>query len=526
MSTHWRAAAQRDRMNVPRMENSYMRIIAFLLAAMALAGLPETAHGAPQWPQCTVRSGGDGAPAIFINGEIHAPLLFVGNNHFGRDDVLVQELQLAAEAGIKLFGFGYALDWHTPPEKAAAAADRFCAAHPEGYFLVRIWLGPNREWCAAHPDDCITKADGARIGFASPSSEAWRTEACERFERRLREIIDGPHGNRFFAVVPAYLQTSEWFYPDTNDFMDYSPANLRAFRTWLKQTYRSPKRLREAWNDDSVTFETAQFPTPEAREAADWGPFRDPAKRQPAIDIQRFQSETMADTIAYFARAAKRVTKGRSLTGAFYGYTMELNNNGRRALTQSGHLAFGRLLECNDIDLIHAPYSYLERASGDPGHFHLPVDSVALHGKLAIIEEDTFTHLSRKPAEGLAAPGWNRRTKSLAETLSVSRRNYANFLTHRSGLWFFDLLSDGRWNDPEFWKSTALLRRMAAELRGHGPFQPEVAFIIDENSVHYLRAATHPWLLESLSRWRSELDRLGTPVGYYLQSDLPRLPTP
>jgi len=152
------------------------------------------------------------------------------------------------------------------------------------------------------------------------------------------------------------------------------------------------------------------------------------------------------------------------------------------------------------------------------------VDSVALHGKLAIIEEDTFTHLAQKPAGHIIAPGWLDRTNSIEETLAVTRRNFGAFLSHRCGLWIFDLLSDGRWNDKAFWDSVALLRRMAAELRSESPFRPEVAFVVDEESVHYLRATTWPVLLHSLSRWRAELDRTGTPVGYYLQSDLPRLP--
>ena len=80
--------------------------------------------------------------------------------------------------------------------------------------------------------------------------------------------------------------------------------------------------------------------------------------------MQRYQSELTADTIAMFARAAKEATEGRSLVGAFYGYTMELSNNGPRALANSGHLALAKLLECPDLDMIHAPISYFERGIG------------------------------------------------------------------------------------------------------------------------------------------------------------------
>jgi hypothetical protein len=389
---------------------------------------------------------------------------------------------------------------------------------------VRIWLGPNRAWLNEHPDARIALASGQTIHMASPSSTAWREEARRQLMERVREIVEGPHGDRFIGVLPTYLNTGEWFYPETNDLADYSPANTEAFRDWLRQTYRNDSALQRAWGQEDVTFDTAESPAEAMREASAWGPFRDPVRHRPAIDFARFQHELMADTIAYFARAVKEVTKGRALVGAFYGYTMELNHNGPRALANSGHLALGRLLACADLDMIHAPYSYFERNLGEPGHFHLPLDSVALHGKLVVMEDDSFTHLAMQPEDPLIAPGWQHRTATPEETFDITLRNFGNSLGHRAGIWFFDLLSDGRWNDAAFWQQAALFRRMAAELRGEPPFQPEVAFITDERVVAHMAENTHPWLLESLAHWRHELARIGAPVGYYLQSDLPRLP--
>ncbi len=490
---------------------------------------------APSWPVCCVRAAGPstrGGPAIHIGNAPYTPMFFVGNNQFNRDDVLLKELRLAAEAGVPLFSFNVPLEWRATDEQAAEIVDKFCKAHPDGYFYVRIFLGANEKWLAEHPDECIAKcieeagkpSSFERLGWASPGSTAWREATAGMLADCVRQIATGPLGAHFIGVELEYLTTAEWYYPEPDSFTDYSPANLAAFRAWLRRGYKSDRALRKAWNDSNASIDGATLPTPAPREAAGWGPFRDPRANRSAMDLQRFQSELVADTIAYFAGIVKEATARRSLVGAYYGYTMEINDNGPRALVQSGHLALERLLDCKDLDILHAPYSYFQREAGQPGHLHGPLDSVALHGKLFVLEDDTYTHRSEKPAEGLIAPGWEARTQSIDETLSVARRTFGYALTHRTGIWYFDLLSDGRWQDAQFWQAMPLFRRMEAEMRSEPPFQPQVAFVVSEQAPHAMRATTWPVLLQSLSWWRAELDRIGTPVGYYLQSDLPNLP--
>ncbi|MCP4642253.1 MAG: hypothetical protein GY851_17545 [bacterium] len=499
-----------------------MRMTAILLLAAML--LASAGVSALECPKCRVVSGEKGAPAIHVGRQVFSPIVFAMNNQFGRDEVLIEELKLAADAGIPFFSFNVPLEDKAGASSAQQVVDTFCSVHPEGYFYVRIWVGRDRAWREVHPEACIVRANGEPMDWVSPASDVWLDDTQRLLRERIRSIANGPHGDRFAGACVANMQTGEWFYRHTNDFMDYSKANLRGFRAWLKKRYRIDGALQKAWGDPEVTIETAQFPSPEQRDAASWGPFRDPVRHCAAMDMQRYQSDLIADVIALLAKTIKKATRGRSLAGVFYGYTLELNHNGPRALAHSGHLAFARVLECDDIDLIHAPYSYFERKLGQPGHLHLPVDSIPLHGKLAVLEEDTYTHAAMEPGPNAVAPGWKDRTRDLDQTLAINRRNYGTFLTHRCGMWYFDLLSDGRWRDPELWDSTAMLRRMAAELRDAPVFEPQVAFVVDEASVHALRARTHPYLIESVARWRAEVDRMGAPVGYYLQSDVERLP--
>jgi len=474
-------------------------------------------------PMCRVVSGVKGAPAILINGQPHSPLFFCANNQFNRDEVLLQELALAKDAGISLFAFNVTLAWDGT-SNASETVDKFCNAHPFGYFYVRVWLGGSASWLEAHPEAAMRKADGTPLPWVSMASTVWRDDASRLLRECLQEIADGPHGDRFIGVMVSAQMAGEWFFPETNEFLDYSDANTENFRAWLKKRYLNDKALRRAWNDEDVSLKAAAIPSQESRDAAAWGSFRDPVAHRSVIEYQHYHNELVASVIEEFAVVAKRATHDRALVGAFYGYTMELNGVGPRALAHSGHLAFEKLLDVPEIDLIHAPYSYLNRELGNPGHNHLPLDSAPLHGKLVIIEEDSRTHLAARVPEEHLATGNDPIANSLEEMLAVNRRNIANALTHRAGMWYFDVLSDGRWNDKEFWTSAGLTRRLFAEARGPEPFQPQIAFVMDEESVHALRATTHPYLMETLSLWRTELDQIGTPVGYYLQSDLPRLP--
>jgi hypothetical protein len=463
------------------------------------------------FPKCEIRTGMQGAPAIVIDGKPVSPIFFSANNQFGRDEVLLQQLRLAHESGVNLFTINIPLT--SSKTEIGKTLDSFCSQNSEGKFLVRCWLGPEREWLDAHPADRIKKSDGAISDMVSITSVPWLEYVDENLARIVSEIRESPYGPQCLGIILCYLQTGEWFYPDTNDYMDYSTANVLAYRGWLRRKYGS---------ESSVTV-NAEIPRPDAIGKTNFGHFRGLQESLLAIEYARFTSESMAAAIERFAKAVKKASKNRLLAGAFYGYTFELNGNGPKALAHSGHLAFARLLESPDIDLIHAPYSYFERASGQPGHLHLPIDSVALHGKLAIIEDDTFTHLAPPPDDSISA-GFREKADTLAETLSLTRRNFGNFLMHRAGFWYFDIFSRGMWNDTEFWQSLSLQRRLAAEVRSQPNFEPEIAFVVSEDSVNYLGDDTHPLLLQSLYQWRSEIARIGAPVGFYLQSDLSHLP--
>ena len=202
-------------------------IFYLLRSSICVAALASIAAHA-EFPKCQVRSGGMGAPAIVIDGKPVSPIFFSANNQFGRDEVLLQHLKLANDSGVELCTINIPLVNTADEIKQTLAT--FCSPNPQRKFLFRCWLGPPLSWLDEHPEARIKKADGTVLDMVSVTSSAWLEYVDENLERVLREIEAGPHAQQCIGIIPCYLQTGEWFFPETGEYMDYSTANVLAFR--------------------------------------------------------------------------------------------------------------------------------------------------------------------------------------------------------------------------------------------------------------------------------------------------------
>ena len=496
----------------------FCAIASLLMAAHTSAAIDSMAS---PFPQAQVRSGSNEAPAIVVNGTPYYPLFFSPANGLGQEDVLLEQIRRARESGVTLFTIN--LPATATPAEVSGILTRFCGPNPSCYFIVRTRLDPSTEWLQSNPAESLQGEDGTSLPLASPSSLAWRSYLKSNLSDLITAIERTSFARQIIGVSLECMEQGIWEYPQTDTFIDYSPAAKNGFAEWLKDTYNDESALVASWQQPGLTWTTARVPTGTERTAADWGVFRDPVRDRASIDFQRFLSESIAVAIADFADHVKQRTSRRLLVGVPYGFQLESKQTSKTSFANTGHLALNRVLACEDIDFIVSPLANFERRSTLPGHFVQAIDSVALHGKLAIIEDDTVTHLSAPPIESTTLVPLEQ-THSLMETISVTRRNAGLFMMHRAGYWYTDRAALGNWNDDGFWQSTALLRRLGAESREYGPYAPEIAFVISEDSQSVMSASAHPVLYQSLSAWRSELDRIGSPVGYYLQSDLPILP--
>ena len=281
----------------------------------------------------------DGTPTLFINEQPDSCMVYMTYRpnakyfgQFGRAEVRLfsfSSTPSASEYGLSpptCVAPGQ-FDYGNLDDRARMVLDGV----PDAYFFPRIYLFSPAWWDEEHPDDLVTydPGDGRPKPFArdgkkrAPSwaSSAWREFTADAIRRYIKYVEQSPYADRVIGYHLASGTTEEWMMWGANEarWVDYSPVNVAAFRAWLTERYGTDLALKSAWDDERVTLKTATIPTKSVRARTAFGILRDPTRERHVIDFALYNSDLVADTIAYFARVVKDATKRKKLVGVFYG---------------------------------------------------------------------------------------------------------------------------------------------------------------------------------------------------------------
>ncbi|MHB1461748.1 MAG: beta-galactosidase [Armatimonadota bacterium] len=449
-------------------------------------------------------------PVLQINGKPTAPIMLYTGLIFGSTEIGQAEISAAKQQGVHIVSVITTFPWTRPGQTPDYTAvdqwiDKVLAANPNALIIPRFQTdGPPDWWKSEHPGDVMKFDDGTVGPLACVHSPAWRKDAAMNIRAYVKHM-ETKYGNNIAGYHVTGQTSDEWFYWNfPQKVTGFEPAAVTAFQGYLRTKYRTDGALRKAWADPSVTINTAGVPTVSERTEVTVGQYRDPQKQQKAIDFDEFANIGMADAVALMCKAAKDAAPNK-LAIAFYGYQME-----QFGLPGSGGLALGRLLKSPYIDAIVSPTSYYDRSSGGSGAMMGAFDSVRLHGKLWLTEDDTRTFLA-DPDAGFG------RCADLRETLGVLQRNFAVSLTHGAGQWWGDIASRGWFNDKAIWQNNGkLVKAYNSNIAELTKYSPEIAVILDERSCYY-HPASQDYLLHV---FRQQYYRIGAPVGVYLLDDL------
>ena len=296
---------------------------------------------------------------------------------------------------------------------------------------------------------------------------------------------------------------------------DVSAPMRREFARFLRGKYRGDvARLRAAWQDAAVTFETARVPGKEDRERFDaTGVWRDPAKGRRVPDFLECLHALTADITAHFAGVAKEASGGLPVL-TFYGYTQD-----EPWSVEADHRAISRLYRCDDVNIYSAPHTYKRRRPGEDGGMRQYLASAALHGRLFIDEGDDMTHLERRKRN----PDGRAYAADMEESLHLIYREFGNAATHGVGLWYMDL-EGGFFRDPKLLDALGRMRRWGEVALCHPrAHRSQVAVVSNPESEFYMgprSSAANNVVMTSYIEQMGAFYSAGAPFDWYLIDDL------
>jgi hypothetical protein len=446
----------------------------------------------------------NGSPALFLDGKPVFPAInWVSGPRPDAWD-FEEQARRSAETGIHIYAFdvGKGTEWVGPGpgrgddfdfSTVEARFGRILKADPGALFHLRVYLetGHDDWWEKAHPGECEVLSDGRRNGM-SFASKIWREQAKDFLRAYIGHFRKTGLYDRVIAYQVGAGHTGEWVKGESSMSApcgDFSRPMRLYFQDWLRERYGSDvSTLRAAWHAPTVSFDSAAVPGAERQLEARLYTFRDPASEQDVIDYFRALADLCGEAVVDLCRTVKQETGGNRLAGAFYGYLLDLAWNGGffrerpdsdySTYQRSGHLGLRRVLASPDVDFLVSPYSYGFRGMGGDSPSMLPAESVRLHGKLLLIEDDTRTHADREDTS-------YGQVKTLAASRTILRRNVAHFLTHAEGAWWA-LWKVDPVKVPEF---TALLKEFKDIGEGSMALDrfsaSEIAVLIDDESFFY-----------------------------------------
>lgn len=406
------------------------------------------------------------------------------------------------------------------------------AANNDALVMVNIGMFAPKWWLEQNPGHEATAYNGIDyIGMSDVSlaSEKFREEAGQVLRDLIRHMKQQSYYNRVFGLKISGGQTYEWFCWGTgpNQGPDYSQVSQDGFRTYLRKKYETVEALREAWGDETVTFENASAPGWLERGESDnviMGNIGQKVPRQ-KVDWNLWLNEASADSFLYYCQIAKEETDNQLIVGGYNGYLWTSNSYDSQGMA---HTAMDRVLDSEYVDWIASPVAYNERLLGESNTYMALIDSVQEHGKLYIAEQDNRTCLSNVYAGASWDADWDfqvGQTRTIADTIHQLKRDFANAMVNGVGLWNYDMY--GGWLDDS--QIYDLIRNAKAEydlsVYLNRSQRNDVAVFVGDETYAYITADAAfnmPYnLLEPmLMQQRKHLAAMGAGYDTYAMSSL------
>ena len=385
-----------------------------------------------------------------------------------------------------------------------SGVEKILSLCPDAVIFPRLFVSMPKSWIASHPEETVlTEKGGLREMLFS---EVYRHDGGELLHRFISHVKSAPYAHRIGGWQICGGQTQEWFHHDGDGSLCENAGKY--FARYVESHYGETDAVLPK-KEDYLSDGKAENTDENARRYAE------------------FSSVEVAKTLDFFAKTVKDHTGGEQIVGAFYGYSFE----GPYDSVLSGSYALRYLLRSKNLDFFSSPNAYVGgRAFGMDWADMIPVDSVKHNGKLAFIECDIRTYLTKSIQE--CRPGefpddmyraddgsslWvGPPTKELS--LFALRKCFAHQITKDCAVWWFDMWG-GWFADPLLMEALADMKTVYAEKdeKGLADCAPEVAFFADEQA--YASMFSRSVQMRGVVETRTALGKAGIPFDSVMVED-------
>lgn len=313
---------------------------------------------------------------------------------------------------------------------------------PDALIFPRINIAMSRKWIENNPYECVETPTGKRESLCS---DKFLNDGAELLRELVSHIRSADYSNSIAGYQICGGTTQEWMHHDL--FGSFSEMGLEKFSKWMLTKYG---------------IENADVPS---RETFTKGSVNDTTRR-----YIEFSNEMVTTAINHFAKELKEYINNEQVVGAFYGYSAFVGNS------LYGLHGLHHIIDSPYIDFFSSPCAYdnVRQFGVDWGDM-IPVDSLKLHGKLAFIECDIRTHLTRRMQDSrpghysddgfyLTDTNGNKTVWGGPETVDLSlsalRKAFVHQLTKSSGVWWFDMWG-GWYHDEKIMEEISIMKMIA-----------------------------------------------------------------
>ncbi|MHB9028403.1 MAG: hypothetical protein ACYC9O_06510, partial [Candidatus Latescibacterota bacterium] len=405
---------------------------------------------------------------------------------------------------------------------------------PDGRILIRFYTRAPKSWAEKHPNEFTITEEGKVQDTPSLASDLFWEHAAEFGAALVRYCEAQPWGNRVIGYNTHYLEEGAHLPVADGWMFDHNPLMTQKYRDFLRKKYGTAQKLRAAWNDTTLTFETVTVPKDRLRgpvpevsgipywqNAKDNQPLRDYLELTRDLFHLRFRQcgEAMEKAVnrkvLILHDALKQVMLGWNLKGFFgypgFGQTVSWNLAYPELMAGSGHMNAARLFDSPGFSGILTPHDYQARGIGGVYEPEGMADSAVLRGKPFWAEMDT-----RSGDKDIGT------ARNYQEWEAITWRNFATGWTRGfNSYWMYGFFIADWFGDKPvqdvIHRQTELIRQ---SVEWPHETMPGIAMILDDASVLETNGAGN--FLNEAVMWEQKMGiaRSGVPHNIYVFEDL------